>query len=337
MIYVLHGEDEFTRSVKLAQWKAKLGDPTIAGLNTTVLDGQKVRLTDLMQACDAVPFMGRRRLVIVEDYWSRFEPPRERGPKGERPQPAAADMTFLKGLSDYLPRLPETTRLIFVETRALDRANPAFHILPADEKRVYIKEFHPPSERSLPRWIERHMKAKGGTITPRAAQELTRFIGTDLRQLDQELEKLLAYANFERSVTIHDVHNLVSAKQLSDIFDLVDAIGMRQSRAAMRYLHELLEAGAPPMYVLSMIQRQFRILLQVKELSAEGARVAEMQEALGIRYAFIIEKAVKQGANFSMERLESIYVELAEVEQNIKTGQIGDLLALDLFVAEVCA
>jgi DNA polymerase-3 subunit delta len=337
MLYILHGEDEFTRSEKLAEWKEKLGEPTIASLNTTVLDGRKVSLIDLIQACDTVPFMGRRRLVIVEDFWSRFEPHKGRGAKGEQPGISAADAAFIQGLLEYLQRLPQTTRLIFVESRSLQKANPVFHVLPSDKKRVYIKEFRPPSERNLGRWVERRMKAKGGTITSRAAQELARFVGTDLRQLDQELDKLLAYANFQRPVTVEDVHNLVSAKQLADVFDLVDAIGMRRGEGAMRYLHQLLDAGAPPMYLLSMIERQFRILLQVKELQAQGATVAQMQEVLGIRHAFIIEKGVRQARNFSMARLESIYGQLAEVEQAIKTGEIADLLALDVLVAELCA
>ena len=337
MLYILHGEDEFTRSEKLAKWKEKLGDPTIASLNTTVLDGRRVGLTEIIQACDALPFMGKRRLVIVDDFWSRFEPRKGRRPKVEQPQISPADDAFVKGLLEYLPRLPETTRLVFVESQSLQKANPVFSVVPSDEERVYIKEYRPPSEGSLNRWIERRMRAKGGTITSPAAQELARFVGMDLRTLDQELDKLLAHSNFQRPVTVDDVHNLVSAKQLADIFDLVDAIGMRRGKLAMRSLHELLDGGAPPMYLLSMIERQFRILLQTKELQAQGAKVTQMQDALGIRHAFIIEKGLRQARNYSMERLESIYAELAEVEQDIKTGEISDLLALDVLVAQLCA
>jgi len=337
MLYILHGEDEFTRSEQLGQWRTKLGDPTTASLNTTVLDGRSVTLPELVQACDALPFMGKRRLVFVEDFWSRFEPP-ERGKARGRPRRmSAADTAFVKGLVEYLPRLPATTRLIFVESRSLGKANPVFSVLPADKVRTHIKEFSPPAQRSLARWIERRMKAKGGTITARAAGELASLVGSDLRQLDQELEKLLAHANFQRPVTIGDVHTLVSAKALVDVFDLVDAIGLRRGEQAMRYLHELLDAGAAPLYLLHMIVRQFRILLQVKELQSQGASVSEMQRELGIRHAFIVEKAARQGRNFSMARLESIYGHLAEVEHNIKTGQMADLLALDLLVAELCA
>jgi DNA polymerase-3 subunit delta len=339
MLYLLHGADELTRSEEIAKLKQKLGDPTVVSLNTTVLDGRKVNLPTLIQVCDALPFMAKRRLVIVEDFWSRFEAPEGGKAKDKPPKTPASDTALIKALLEYLPRLPETTDLVFVESRSLQKTNPAFNAVPSGQKGIAcVEEFNPPQEKrgELGRWIERRMKAKGGEIMPQAAQELAHFIGGDLRQLDQELDKLWAYASFERPVSIADVHNLVSATQTDSVFALVDAIGLRQREKAMRVLHELLEAGAAPLYLLSMIERQFRILLQVKDLQARGFASSEMQKTLGIKHPFIIEKSVGQAQYFSMRTLEAIYRRLADLEQEIKTGEIEDLLALDLLVVGLC-
>lgn len=337
MLYLLHGPDEFTRSEELAKLKQKLGDPAIVSLNTTVLDGRKVTLPALIEACDALPFMVKRRLVIVDSFWSRFERPERGKTREKRPKMTASDSALIKGVLDYLPRLPKTTGLVFVESRSLQKANPAFGAVPSDNKRgAYIREFRPPRESGLGHWIRRRMKAKGGEIAPQAAQELARFIGGDLRRLDQELDKLWAHANFERPVGIGDVHNLVSATQTDSVFVLVDAIGLRQREKAMRVLHELLDAGAAPAYLLAMIERQFRILLQVKDLQARGVAPSGMQKALGISHSFIIDKSLRQAQHFSLPKLESVYSRLADLEQEIKTGEIEDLLALDLLVVELC-
>jgi DNA polymerase-3 subunit delta len=149
------------------------------------------------------------------------------------------------------------------------------------------------------------------------------------------LEKLLAHANFRRPICVEDIQALVSEKQLSSVFELVDAIGMRQADTAMRALHELLDAGAAPLYLLHMIERQFRILLQVKDMHSRGAGLSEIQSELGIRHTFIVKKALNQARRFSPQRLEAIFVHLAGIEQEIKTGKVADLLALDLLVAEV--
>jgi DNA polymerase-3 subunit delta len=332
VIHLFHGDDELTRSDALAQWKNKLGDPALASLNTTVLDGRKLNLSSLTHACETLPFMATQRIVIVENFWSKFEAPKEGRSKEKQPKISAADAALIQGLKQYLPHLPETTHLIFLESQRLSPTNPAFKTLPSDS----VKEFQAPPESGLGRWIEQRMKAKGGAITPQAAQELARLVGNELRQLDQELEKLLAYVNFQRPVTLNDVRQVASVTHTINVFALVDAIGSRQRAHAVRYLHELLESGASPSYLLTMIERQFRILLQVKEMQAQRVTPAAMQAALEISHAFIIEKSLKQARNFSPERLEAILSRLAEVEQSTKTGQMDELLALDLLVVELC-
>ncbi|MBC7261917.1 MAG: DNA polymerase III subunit delta, partial [Chloroflexi bacterium] len=334
--YLFHGEDELTRSEELARWKTKLGDPALASLNTTILDGRKLDLSVLTRACETLPFMAERRVVIVENFWSKFEPPKESRGKEKRLRISATDAALIRELQQYLLKVPETTHLLFLESQALSQDNPAFHTLPTDKRRAYIKEFKPPMGDDLWRWIEQRMKNKGGAIMPQAAKELARLVGNELRQLDQELEKLVAYVNFQRPVTVTDVHKVASITLTGNIFALVDAIGLRQRERAIRCLHELLESGASPSYLLTMIERQFRILLQVKEMQAQRVAPSEMQTTLGISHAFIIEKSLRQTRNFTLERLEAILNRLAEVEQAIKTGQMDELLALDLLVVELC-
>jgi len=336
MLYVFHGEDEFTRSEELAKLRQKFGDATSASLNTSTFSGRDVTLSALILACDTLPFMAERRLVIVQDYWSRFDGPKERKPKEWHTKASATDDAFIQGLAEYIPRMPETTRLVFLEGKRLDPANRLFKALPSDKKSVFHKAFGALEGSKLVRWIEQRTAAKGGSIHPLAAQGLARLVGSDLRQLDHELEKLLARANYERAVNVTDVEELVHAARATSVFALVDALGMRQAPKAVRHLHELLDGGAAPLYLLNMIERQFRILLQVKGLRERGASIRELQKALGMP-EFVIEKSLRQAQQFTVARLEAIYAHLAEVELAIKSGEITEVLALDLLAVELCA
>ena len=64
MFYIFHGPDELSRAETLAKLKAQMGDPSLADLNTTILDGDSLTLGELQQVCDSLPFMSDRRLVI---------------------------------------------------------------------------------------------------------------------------------------------------------------------------------------------------------------------------------------------------------------------------------
>lgn len=324
MYYVLHGDDEFTRSEAIADLKARLGEPAMAAINTTVLDGRSLSISELIHACDAIPFMGDRRLVIVENLLQRFDPR-----KGGRSE---ADQKLVDALRDYLPQVPETTRLVFVESKRLHGNNPILKQAHQDPH-AYVREFDMPRHGAVGRWIVRRVEERGGKIESGAVMVLSAYGGNDLRLLDQEIEKLLIYAG-DRPITEADVRRLVPAATESDIFAMVDALGHRDRRQAVARLHELLEAGEPPTYLLYMITRQFRILTQVKELAGQGMHQAAIQSRLGL-HPFVVKKALAQARNFSLEQLNAIYRKILETDEAIKRGRLEPELALDMLVVEL--
>ena len=329
MYYVFHGEDEFSRSEALISLKSRMGDPDMASLNTTRLDGQRVTLDELKHHCDAVPFLTERRLVIVDGLLGRLAGGRGKRGKG---QPAASDKEYLQKLLDYLPRLPETTRLVFVEHTSLKPSHPVLKLALANGERGFVREFRPPEKGALERWIRERVGKKGGETEPAAGRELATFVGNDLRLLDQEIEKLVTYTAGRRPITVDDVHTLVPYTQEASVFDMVDAVGRRDGRTALTLLHRMLDDGQEPLYILAMIVRQFRIMVQVKDLEERGGAPGAMAKRLGL-HPFVAKKGLAQAHNFTMAQLEAIYDKLLETDLAIKTGRMEDVLALDMLVA----
>jgi DNA polymerase-3 subunit delta len=322
--YVFHGEDEFTRSETLADFKRRLGPPNMVDLNTTVLDGKRTTLADLRHTCDAVPFLAEKRLVIVGGLLTMLS-----SRKGQ--DLSEAQRRFLSDLTGYLPNLPPTTRLVFVEKSTL----PSSHLiveLARREQRGYVRRFDLPDAEALPRWITKRLQKHGGRIGPRAAHRLAAVVGADLRLLDQEIMKLVTYTNAERPITETDVEMLVPYSQDAIIFDLVDALGHRDGRIAAETLHRLLEEGEHPLGLLGMIVRQFRLLVQVKALEARGTSSRDIAKALEL-HPFPAGKLCRQATNFTAAQLEKVYRHLSETDVEIKTGKINPELALDLLIA----
>ncbi|MGH2593447.1 MAG: DNA polymerase III subunit delta [Anaerolineae bacterium] len=338
MFYILHGEDEFSRAEQIADFKEKIGDATVRDFNVTVLDGRKVTLAELRHAADAVPFLADKRLVIVEGLLARLSAGRGvGGDSGRRPkgpadgEPSGSAKEFMAALLDYLPRAPDSTRLVFVEARTLSASHPALKLADAQKGKTIIAFERP---KNAAGWIEKRVKKHGGEIDRKAAATLAAMIGSDLRRLDSEIQKLVIYVNAARPITEDDVTRLVSTSIEANVFDLVDALGRRDGRRAMRELHRLLDLGENALGLLAMITRQFRLLIQVKELQEKNVPAPEVAKALG-QHPFVIEKIGQQARNFSIEQLERIYTHLLDIDVGIKTGEVSDVLALDLLVAEL--
>jgi DNA polymerase-3 subunit delta len=187
----------------------------------------------------------------------------------------------------------------------------------------------------LTEWIVNRVKGQGGSITQSAAEKLAAFVGNDLGLLAQEIDKLLAYVGDGRRIEEADVKLLVSQVREAIVFDFVDALGSRDGRQAVAILHRLLDDGAPPPYLLTMIARQFRILLQIKDLESRELASGTIRERLGL-HPFVFEKGVGQARRFTLEQLERAYELILEADAAMKTGRMEPVLTLDLLTVRLC-
>ncbi len=332
MFYVFHGEDELARSEQVAEFKTKIGDPAVRDMNTTILDGRKLTMAELRQACDAIPFLAEKRLVIVEGLlsWLAARPGKKDEPESG---PSAVQKTFLTELLAYLPALPPSTRLVLVEAHSLPASHPVIKLALSIDRRT-VREFKLPPAGQLAHWVMERARRHGGQLTPEAATLLAGFSTGQLRALDQNVQKLLAYVNWSRPVTAEDVRDLIPEAHQGNVFAMVDALAQGDGRTAARELHRLLEAGEAALSLLGMIVRQFRLMILLKELAEENVTGDGAAARLGI-HPFVAQKLGHQARAFTMEQLEAIYHRLQEIDLAIKSGQIEEQVALDMLVAQL--
>ncbi len=336
-LYILHGDNEFARAEALADLRARLTDPAWGDLNTQRLDGKRVTLSELTYACDVTPFFGAR-LVIVDGLLARLASGGRKADKeaGGDAEPSETGKALLAGLVEYLPRLPDTTHLLLVEPKGIAKTNAVLKAAQGMGQRAKVMEFAPLNVKKgeVTQWLRERAQHKGGAVQPAALNLLAAFIGNDLRLLDQELDKLLTYVGPGQTVTEADVRRMVSAAQQSSIFDLVDAIGERNSRTALTLLHELLDAGEAPLYLLFMITRQFRILLQLRLLQAANLAPGELASRIG-QHPYVVEKAQRQARQFSVLHLEAILRRLLQADLALKSAGANPVLELDMLVVSL--
>ncbi len=313
MFHLFHGPDGYSQRETLAGLLAKEGDADMLSLNTTRLDA-RVTFSELQGACDAMPFLARVRVVLVENLFTSIP-----------------DKAFMDKLEAYLPRLPGTTRLIFLESQALSDSHRIIRL--AKEERIgYVRKFELPQGNELERWVRDHVAERGGRITPQAVNMLAVNVGGDLPAMTNEIEKLVLYKGEEGTIEAADVELLSPYAAESNIFELVDALGNRQAARAAELFHKKINEGVDPFYLFSMFIRQFRLLLQTKSLLEAGERPAGIAEQLKQR-PFVADKLVRQARNYTLPQLEQIYGRLLDIDVDAKTGKADLLTALYLLVA----
>lgn len=321
MLYIFYGEDDFSLKETLAELKEKLAAEGLGAADITVLEGNKLSLDELKAICDTIPFLAPKRMVIVDGLLSRFEQ------KG-RTRPELGEWRALNG---YIATMPPSTVLVLVNAK-LRRDNPVLREL---TPRAKVREFPPVRGAALHDWVLSRLREKGGDISPTALQLLTNLVGDNLWILCNEIDKLYLYCQGRR-IEEGDVQLLVSYAQEANIFALVDAIIQRRAAAAERLLHQLIDRGATPPYLLFMITRQFRLLVQAKELSKQRLPTVELIGRLGVPSEYVLRRVMEQAREYSLGQLREIYGKLLDTDMSIKTGLLKGGLALDLLVADLC-
>ncbi len=327
MLHILYGEDDFTTRELLREIKAECGGHELGEANITSLDGAKMTLDELLAACNTISFLAPKRLVIVEGLLRRFE----QGSKRRSDKSLSGEVKDWLPLVDQVPHFPKSTILVLIEGN-LNTANP---LLKALTPVATIKKCIPPKGQELQNWIRSRVQAKGGKISPQAVRFLADLIGNNLWVLSSEIEKLCVHAG-DRHIETDDIHQLVSYAKESNIFQMVDAIVLGRMKVSSLLMHRLIDDGSAPPYLLYMITRQFRLLIQARTLLAQGETSRKVGEKLGLRSEFVLDKTLEQARGYSLERLEGAYRKLLKTDLAIKTGTMEGELALDLLVADLC-
>lgn len=326
MLYVLYGDDDFTREQRLKQIKAECGDPEFVALNSVVLDGAKLTFQQLKDACGAVPFMGGKRLVIVDGLLAA----RQGRGRQEQAEPEKQEKNEWRALPDYVSQMTPSTVLVLLE----GELRPDNTWLKRLAGKGEVQRFRAPQDEALCVWVRQQAKAQGLEMSAPAAEALAACTGPDLRALTNEIAKLALYTG-GKPVTVRHVAEASGYTRETSIFDLSNALVERDPQQGVRLLHRLLDEGATAPYVLAMLGRQLRMATRAKELMAQGADRSRLGQELKIPWK-ALDSLMRQARGLTPERLAQALRLALEADLAIKTGRLSDETALELLVAGMC-
>lgn len=309
-IYLIFGEEKYLKNLYEKKMTDTLVPVELKAMNFDILEGKTTDVSKIQDIADTMPFMNDYRLLIIKNSQLFYE-----GRKLETEK-----------LIKYLENIPKTTVIIFFE----DNVDKRLKIFKEIKKIGDICEFSNLNESELCKYIFDFLEKNNKKIDNETAIFFIRNIGTSLEIINNELEKLINYKSSEK-ITKDDINEICTKSIETKIFELIDAMGNKNSEIAIEIYKNLLLNKTSPFLILAMISRQFRILLQVKYLYKKNESILGIAKALQLR-EFIIKDALKQGRNFTIKILLEAINECLEIDNKIKTGILQDEMAIELLI-----
>lgn len=310
-VYILYGEEAYLRNQYRDKLKSALlgeGDP----MNLHYFEGKGIRAAEVIDLAETMPFLAERRVIILENSGLFSH-------GGEE-------------LAAYLESPSETTYFVFVEL-TVDKRSKLYKAAAAKGRAI---EFSAQDEAVLRRWILGFLKKENKKITERDLNLFLEMAGSDMANIKGELEKLLCYCLDRDVVTAQDIEAVCTRQVNNQIFDMINAVAEKQQKKAMDLYYDLLTLKEPPMRILSLITRQFNLLLQVKELKDRGIDSNTIGEKVGLK-GFIARKYVTQASKFREEDLRRALADCIESDEAVKTGRMNDVMSVELLIVKYSA
>lgn len=307
MIIFLYGQDTYRMREKLKEIIERHKKIHKSGLNLKYFDD----FTNFKDEIRQTSMFKEKKLAVITDIFANPD----------------FKEKFLENKKEFLNS--EDIILIY-EEKDFNKNNSLFKFL---KKNAKSQEFKHLGGQNLKTWIKKEFDKYKTKIDSGVLEKLIEYIGNDLWQMSNEIKKLASFRN-NKIVGVEDIELLVRSKIETDIFKTIDAIADKNKKQALNLLHKHLEKGDSPLYLLSMINYQFRNLLIVKDFIEKHKPYNVILKKSGL-HPFVVKKTYYQSQKFSFQELKKIYQKIFKVDLDIKTGRIQPEIALDLLIAEI--
>ncbi|MDP6779747.1 MAG: DNA polymerase III subunit delta [Candidatus Latescibacteria bacterium] len=310
-LYFLYGPESFERDSLLAAIVEAAVPEESRAFNLDVSHAADLDPADTVNRAMAFPMVAARRMVVV---------------KGVDRLPESAIASFIS----LIQAPPETTVLVLTAD-AIDARKKLFSQLRSSAVCV---EFKTPYEDDIPRWIHGRMEAEGKRIDADASGLLQLRVGCNLRDLANEIEKLLILVGEKETVTREDVASSVTDSRTATVFELADAVGRRDPPAALARLRHLMDQGESPIGAVALLIRHINILRKARWLRDSGLPRSEVARRLKLP-VFFLKNYQDQAANFDDASLYLAFDALHEADDHLKSRPDPDT-ALTRLICRLC-
>lgn len=308
-IYLLYGEERYLRRQYTNRLKAAMCNADDS-MNNHYYKGKDFSIGEIIDLAETLPFLAERRVIFISNS-GLFKS------GGEQ-------------MAEYLTEPNETTYFVFTESE-VDKRSKLFKTV---QSKGCVVEFAIQNEQTLMRWIAGLLKNEGKRITENTLQLFLTKTGTDMENIQMELEKLISYCLDHDVITNEDVEAVCTTRINNHIFDMINAIADKQTKTALELYYDLLALKEPPMRILFLIARQCNILLQVKEMKNKGYDNKAIASAVGVP-PFVAGKYVTQAGRFKSAQLKEAVKQCVEAEEAVKTGRMNDMMSVELLIVSV--
>lgn len=310
-VYYFFGEDSYNLATTLHLLESSFQPLLQSDFDKETIYSEDRSIIDILGLATSFPFGSEKKLILVKE---------------------AEKIRDKKPLKAYVSLPAEFTVLAFFHNGSITNLNTEpFKTLGENNFLFEAKEL---KGKNLTDWLMREAEEKGKTLSEENAQVLVDIVGENRNMLEDQLEKICIYVNKEKIITIESIQQVSSELKQFNIFDLQNAIGVKDKTKSLTIANNLIDNGAEPTFIITMLTRYFTGLAKITELKTKNVPVMEAARIVGTHH-FYYPGYVKARTLYSDEKLVEVFRALLKADVSVKTTSSNNKTIITLLIAEI--
>ena len=305
--YLIYGTDKSIINNELNKVieSLKINDIVKYDMNTSTI-------LDVIEDASTVGLFSNNKIIILDDCYFLT---------------ANKTIDNIEELEKYIEKYNPNNYCIFISyTEKIDTRKKIYKLLKDNAKIIEQVKI---DDDYLISYINEELKKENYKI-----EDINYFInkvGKNLYNAKNELNKLMMYKLDTKHITNEDIDKITIKSMEEEIFDLTDAVILKNTSVALNLLEEFLKKDYEEIQIIMLLASQFRFLFQVKRLLNKGKSEAEIAKILEVN-PYRVKFTVKKLYYYTEDMLLEYISKLAKIDHDIKLGLINKKLTLDLFI-----
>lgn len=319
-VLLIFGEEEFLCSEALEYIEKNIVSKISDQYDCDTLSKENATLEKILDIARSYPFLSQKRTVIVKDFDTFFSPNRSGNKKDveqtplykylQSPQPSTflvltAKLESMKGVS---------------KKKNFGAAKFPFDIILSKHEWI---EFPKVWENTFAGWVKNRLKEHGKTISSKGLEILISQTTPTLRDLSNEIDKLLLYVLDKPNISDDDAIATIGTSRQFNVFELSKAVGQKDLSKSLDILQNILAVERAEMLILAILTKYFTATWRLSELGqVNESNKLDIAKKIGVTPYYLNDYVVSL-QRYGIARIDRSFTYLCEADEALKTGATG--------------
>ena len=310
-VYFFFGVDSYDIENCLKLLEKKIAPLIDSEFDREIFYGEDKNMLDIINFASAFPFGSGKKFVLLKD----FEKIKDK-----------------KNLINYIDSPAEFTVLVIINNGDISNRDSALFQKMAQKGCIFeAKEL---KGGNLVEWLSGYAASKGKVLSIDNAQVLIDITGENRTMLEAQLEKISVFLNEEKVISLEVIRSLSTALKEYTIFDLQNALSVKNKTESLKIAFSLLDKGAEPTYIIYMLARYFTGLARINELKEKNIPQQAAAKIVGT-HQYYYKDYLKARNVYSDRDLYNAAESLLKADVSVKTTAADGKAVISLLIAEI--